>query len=56
MTKEEIYERYWKQLVELKRQFDGRDLDCDKGFLNLKKQVAKERDDLLKKYGYWSLH
>jgi hypothetical protein len=52
MTKEEIYERYWKQLVGFKRQFTGRDLDRDIGFINLQKQIERERDDLLKKHGY----
>ena len=52
MTKEEIYERYWKQLVGLKRQFNGRKLEKDKGFLNLSKQIEQERDNLLKKNGY----
>lgn len=52
MTKEEIYERYWKQLVGFKRQFAGRDIDCDRGFLNLKKQIEQERDRLLTKHGY----
>lgn len=52
MTKEEIYERYWKQLVGLKRQFHGRKLEQDPGFLNLRKQLEQERDKLLKKHGY----
>jgi hypothetical protein len=52
MTKEEIYERYWKQLVGFKRQFYGRNLEKDTGFLNLTKQIKQERDNLLKKYGY----
>lgn len=52
MTKEEIYERYWKQLVELKRQFNGRKIDSDTGFLNLRRQLEQERDYLLKKHGY----
>lgn len=52
MTKEEIYERYWKQLVELKRQFAGRDLECHTGFQNLKRQIERERNELLKKHGY----
>lgn len=52
MTKEEIYERYWKQLVELKRQFTGQNLDCHTGFLNLRKQIQQERDELLVKHGY----
>ena len=54
MTKEEIYEQYWKQLVGLKRQFIGRDLDTEVFFLNLKKQIEQERDELLKKYDYKS--
>ena len=52
MTKEEIYEQYWKQLVEFKRQFIGRELDSEILFLNLKKQIEQERDELLKKYNY----
>ena len=52
MTKEEIYERYWKQLVGLNRQFSGRNLEKDRGFLNLKKQIEQERDNLLKKHRY----
>lgn len=56
MTKEEIYERYWKDLVMLRRQFAGRDIDCDAAFQNLKRQIEKERDDRLKKYGYTPFH
>jgi hypothetical protein len=52
MTKEEIYEGYWKQLVGLKRQFNGRNLEKDPGFLNLRKQIEQERDNLLKKHGH----
>lgn len=52
MTKEEIYEGYWKQLVILKQQFADRDLDFDPAYLNLKKQLEQERDGLLKKHGY----
>jgi len=54
MTKEEIYERYWRQLVGFKRQFAGCDLDTDTRFLRFKKQLELERDKLLKKYGYSS--
>jgi len=56
MTKEEIYEWYWKELVVLKRQFYGRDLDHDIEFLNLQKQIQEVRDNLLKKYGYLPNH
>ena len=52
IKKEGIYENYWRQLVELKRQFFRRDYDCDPAYLNLKKQLEKERDTLLEKYGY----
>jgi hypothetical protein len=52
MTKEEIYERYWKQLVGLKRQFHGRKLERERVFLDLRKQIEQERDNLLKKHRY----
>ena len=52
MTKEEIYERYWKQLVGLKRQFNGPKHEKCIGYLNLRKQIERERDNLLKKHGY----
>ncbi len=52
MSKEEIYEYYWKELIKLKRQFFGYDLETNKGYLNLKKQLVLERNILLERFGH----
>jgi hypothetical protein len=52
MTKEEIYEKYWKKLVEIRRVYVGLRADGDTMYILYKKQAEKERDNLLKKYGF----
>jgi hypothetical protein len=54
MTKEEIYEKYWKKLVEIRRVYTGFRLDGDTIYSMYKLQAEKERDTLLEKYGYKS--
>jgi|GEM_PF-3006730 len=52
MTKEEIYEKYWKKLVQIRRIYTGFNTDNDTMYLRYKLLAEKERDMLLKKYGY----
>jgi hypothetical protein len=52
MTKEEIYEKYWKKLVEIRRVYTGFRVDGDAIYSMYKLQAEKERDNLLEKYGY----
>lgn len=52
MTKEEIYEKYWKRLVEIRRVYAGNRVDGDTIYLMYKLPAEKERDSLLKQYGY----
>ncbi len=52
MTKEEIYEKYWKKLVEIRRVYVGFRADGDNMYGMYKLQAEKERDTLLEKYGY----
>jgi hypothetical protein len=52
MTKEEIYEKYWKKLIEIRRVYVGFRADSDTMYILYKKQAEKERDNLLKKYGF----
>jgi hypothetical protein len=52
MTKEEIYEKYWKRLVEIRRIYTGYRVDGDTMYVMFKLQAEKERDNLLEKYGY----
>jgi hypothetical protein len=52
MTKEEIYEKYWKKLVEIRRVYTGFNPGSDTMYIMYKRHAEKERDKLLEKYGY----
>lgn len=52
MTKEEIYEKYWKKLVRIRKVYAGFRADGDTMYILYKKQAENERDTLLKKYGF----
>jgi|PlaIllAssembly_1097288.scaffolds.fasta_scaffold66222_2 hypothetical protein len=52
MTKEEIYEKYWKRLVEIRRVYTGFRPGSNTLYAMYKQQAEKERDRLLQKYGY----
>ena len=52
MTKEEIYEKYWKKLVEIRRIYTGFNPSSDIMYIRYKQPAEKERDKLLEKYGY----
>ncbi|MGB3224897.1 MAG: hypothetical protein WBB23_18990 [Desulforhopalus sp.] len=52
MTKEEIYEKYWKRLVKIRQVYSGFRADGDAMYILYKKQAENERDNLLKKYGF----
>ncbi|MGW8195189.1 MAG: hypothetical protein ACWGOX_13090 [Desulforhopalus sp.] len=52
MTKEQIYEKYWKRLVEIRRVYQGYRTDTDHMYLMYKAHAEKERDKLLKRYGH----
>jgi hypothetical protein len=52
MTKEEIYEKYWKKLVEIRKVYAGFRADGDTMYILYKKRAENERDTLLKKYGF----
>jgi len=52
MTKEEIYEKYWKRLVKIRQVYSGFRADGDTMYILYKKQAENERDTLLKKYGF----
>jgi hypothetical protein len=52
MTKEQIYEQYWKKLVEIRRVYIGFRPDGDNLYLMYKLPAEKERDRLLKEHGY----
>lgn len=52
MTKEEIYERYWKRLVEIRRVYSGYRYDNDNMYVMFKAHAENERDRLLKKHGH----
>jgi len=52
MTKEEIYEQYWKKLVAIRRMYTGVRPDSDTLYLMYKQHAEKQRDKLLQKYGY----
>jgi hypothetical protein len=52
MNKEEIYEQYWRQLVRVRRVYTGTGSRDETMYLYYKRQAEKERDELLKKYGY----
>lgn len=52
MTKEEIYEKYWKQLVEIRRVYTGFNPGSDTLYLMYKHQAERERDKLLQRYGF----
>lgn len=52
MTKEEIYEKYWQKLVQIRRVYTGNRPDSDTLYIRYKQHAEKERDRLLKKYGY----
>lgn len=52
MTKEEIYERYWKKLVQIRRVYTGIDPGNDTMYAMYKMYAVRERDKLLEKYGY----
>lgn len=54
MTKEEIYEEYWKKLVEIRRIYTGFRQDGDTMYVMYKVRAEKERDKLLEQYGYKS--
>lgn len=51
MNKEEIYEQYWKKLVEIRRVYVGYRSDSDM-YIMYKHQAERERDKLLAKYGF----
>ena len=52
MTKEEIYEKYWKKLFEIRRVYMGYRSDKENMYLMYKLYAEKERDRLLEKYGH----
>jgi len=52
MNKEEIYEKYWKRLVQIRRLYSGNLSHDDTMYLQYKKFAENERDILLKKYGF----
>jgi len=52
MTKEEIYERYWKKLVQIRRIYTGIHAGNDTMYTLFKTQAVKERDRLLEQYGH----
>jgi len=52
MTKEEIYERYWKKLVQIRRVYTGIHAGNDTMYVLFKTQAVNERDRLLEKHGY----
>ncbi len=52
MTKEEIYEKYWKKLVEIRRVYTGFNPSNDTMYIRYKQQAEKQRDQLLQQYGY----
>jgi hypothetical protein len=52
MTKEEIYEKYWKKLVEIRKIYIGTHAGSTTMYVMYKLHAEKERDRLLKKYGY----
>jgi len=52
MSKEEIYEKYWKKLVEIRKVYTGYRSDNDNMYIMHKLHAEKERDKLLEKYGY----
>ena len=52
MKKEEIYEKYWKKLVEIRRIYTGYHPGSNTLYALYKQQAEKERDMLLLKYGY----
>jgi hypothetical protein len=52
MTKEQIYEQYWKKLVEIRRVYIGFRPDGDSLYLMYKLPAEKERNRLLKENGY----
>ena len=51
MTKEEIYEKYWKKLVEIRKVYTGYRLENNM-YIMYKIHAEKERDTLLEKYGF----
>lgn len=52
MTKEEIYEKYWKKLVEIRRIYTGTKADGDTLYVMHKQHAERERDILLERYGH----
>lgn len=52
MTKEEIYEQYWKKLVEIRRVYTGFRADKDNLYMMYKQHAERQRDMLLKKHGH----
>ena len=56
MTKEEIYEQYWKKLVEIRRVYTGFRADNDNIYVMYKQHAERQRDKLLEKYGYDPFH
>jgi hypothetical protein len=51
MTKEEIYEKYWKKLVTIRKIYSGYRPN-DNMYVMYTIHAEKERDTLLKKYGF----
>lgn len=52
MTKEEIYEEYWKKLVSIRRVYTGFSADGDTMYIMYKTHAEKQRDRLLEKFGF----
>ena len=52
MTKEEIYDQYWKKLVEIRRIYTGFRTDNDTMYTRYKQHAVRQRDKLLEKYGF----
>lgn len=52
MNKEEIYEKYWRRLVKIRRVYAGNQSQDETMYLYYKRQAERERDDLLARYGY----
>lgn len=52
MNKEEIYERYWKQLLQVRRIYASNRADSDNMYVYYKVHAERDRDRLLKKHGH----